>query len=103
MATKVPENSEGRSPGSGATPREDDEAATVRGGLAEASEEKGGKGETARRSLPGRLAKALENNRKPGNHVGRILLTLDGWLPLNLRGDLYPWGGSRLQWPNGYH
>ena len=48
MATKAPENSEGRSPGSGATLREEDEAATVSGGLAGASEEKGGKGETGR-------------------------------------------------------
>ena len=37
-----------KKPSSGATPREDDEAATVSGRLAGASEEKGGKGETAR-------------------------------------------------------
>ena len=98
-------------PGSGATPREDDEAATVRGRLAEASQEKEGKGETARRSLQGRLAKALENKRKTGKScgtdsaytgrvatissswrpfpLGRVLLTLAEWLPFIRHGDLW--------------
>ena len=98
-------------PGSGATPREDDEAATVRGRLAEASQEKEGKGETARRSLQGRLAKAPENKRKTGKScgtdsaytgrvatissswrpfpLGRVLLTLAEWLPFIRHGDLW--------------
>ena len=43
---------------------------TVRGRLAEASQEKEGKGETARRSLQGRLAKGLEKKRKTGKSCG---------------------------------
>ena len=84
---------------------------TVRGRLAEASQEKEGKGETARRSLQGRLAKGLEKKRKTWKScgtdsayvgrmatissswrpfpLGRVLLTLAEWLPFLRHGDLW--------------